>query len=90
MLQIQLLETPVSEARRNLYLNRYICRNQPRDGILVNRKSDAIQIRLQVFLQELRHYYDIKEVASGNTYTLYRFSKMDLNYCQTKVGKKTS
>ena len=87
---LQLLETPVSEARRNLYLNRYICRNQPRDGILVNRKSDAIQIRLQVFLQELRHYYDIKEVASGNTYTLYRFSKMDLNYCQTKVGKKTS
>ena len=87
---LQLLETPVSEARRNLYLNRYICRNQPGGGILVNRKGDAIAVRLQGFLQELRHYYDINEVASGNTYTLYRFSKMNLTYCQTKVGKKTS
>jgi hypothetical protein len=87
---LQLLETPVSEARRNLYLNRYICRNQPNGGILVNRKGDAIAVRLQGFLHELSRYYDIKEVASGNTYTLYRFSKMDLTYCQTKVGKKTS
>ena len=85
---LQLLETPVSEARRNLYLNRYICRNQPNGGILINRKGDAIAARLQGFLHELRQYYDIKEVASGNTYTLFRFSKMDLSQCQSNVVKK--
>ena len=87
---LQLLETPVTEARRRLYLNRYICRNQPSGGILVNRKGDAIAARLQGFLHELSRYYDVKEVASGNTYTLYRFSEMNLHYCQTKVGKKTT
>ena len=85
---LQLLETPVSEARRIIYLNRYICRNKPNGGILVNRKGDAIAVRLQGFLHELSRYYDVNEIASGNTYTLYRFSKMDMHYCQPEVGKK--
>lgn len=87
---LQLLEIPVSEARRSLYLNRYICRNQPSGGILVNRKGDAIAARLQGFLHELRQFYDVEEVISGNGYTLYRFSGMNLQHCLTAVGKKTS
>lgn len=87
---LQLLEPPVSEARRSLYLNRYICRNRPSGGILINRKGDAIVVRLQVFLHELRKYYDVEEVISGNVYTLYRFSGMNLQHCPTAVGKKTS
>lgn len=87
---LQLLEQPVSEARRNLYLNRYICRNQPSGGILVNRKGDAIEVRLQGFLHQLRQFYDVEEVISGNVYTLYRFSGMNLQHCYPLVGKKTS
>jgi len=87
---LQLLEQPVSEARRNLYLNRYICRNQPSGGILVNRKGDAIAVRLQGFLHQLRQFYDVEEVISGNVYTLYRFSGMNLQHCSPLVGKKTS
>lgn len=87
---LQLLEQPVSEARRSLYFNRYICRNQPSGGILVNRNSDAIVVRLQGFLHELRQFYDVEEVISGNVYTLYRFSGINLQHCPTVVGKKTS
>lgn len=86
---LQLLETPVSEARRSLYLNRYICRNQPSGGILVNRKGDAIAVRLEGFLHELRQFYDVEEIISGNAYTLYRFSGMNLQHCPSAEGKKT-
>jgi hypothetical protein len=85
---LQLLETPVSEARRSLYLHRYICRNQPSGGILVNRKGDAIEVRLQGFLRELRQFYDVEEIISGNVYTLYRFSGMNLQHCPAAVWKK--
>ncbi len=87
---LQLLETPVSEARRSLYIHRYICRNQPSGGILVNRKGDAIEVRLQGFLRELRQFYDVEETISGNVFTLYRFSGLNLQNCIAVVGKKTS
>jgi hypothetical protein len=85
---LQLLEPPVSEARRSLYLNRYICRYQPHDGIIINRKGDAIELRLQGFLHELRQFYRIEEIISGNAYTLYRFSKINLQNCQAAADKQ--
>ena len=87
---LQLLERPMSEVRRSLYLNRYICRNQPSGGILINRKGDAIAVRLEGFLQELRQFYDVEEVVSGDAYTLYRVSGINLQHCLSAVGKKTS
>jgi len=86
---LQLLEQPVSEARKKLYLNRYICRNQPHQGILINRKGDAIELRLQGFLHELRQFYDVEEVLSGDEFKLYRFSGINLQHCSAGVGKKT-
>ncbi len=56
----------------------------------MNRKGDAIAVRLQGFLHELRQFYDVEEVISGNVYTLYRFSGMNLQHCPTAVAKKTS
>jgi hypothetical protein len=87
---LQLLEQPVSQVRKSQYLKRYICRNQPGTGIIVLRKGDAIAIRLQGFLNELSQFYVVEEVASGNVYSIYRFSGMSLYHCPTVVGKKTS
>jgi hypothetical protein len=87
---LQLLEQPVSHDRRKLYLNRFICRNQQREGILINRKSGSIEPRLQGFLSELGRYYDVKDVLSGSVYKLYRFSRLNLQDCMPVVGKKTS
>jgi len=87
---LQLLETPVSEARRGIYLQRYICRNKPTAGILINRSSDAIEERLQGFLDELHRYYDNVEVIFDKEYKLYRFSEMNLQHCPTGLGKRSS
>ncbi|MDO9401679.1 MAG: hypothetical protein Q7T46_09590 [Polaromonas sp.] len=87
---LQLLEMPVSEARRSIYLQRYICRKQAKAGILINRRGDAIEVRLQGFLDELRQYYDHVEVISDKEYKLYRFSEMNLQHCPTGLGKRSS
>ncbi|MDO8440349.1 MAG: hypothetical protein Q7S97_03940, partial [Polaromonas sp.] len=87
---LQLLEIPVSEARRGIYLQRYICRNQARAGIIINRRGDAIEVRLQGFLYELHRYYDHVEVISDKEYKLYRFSEMNLQHCPTGPGKRSS
>jgi hypothetical protein len=84
---LQLLETPVSAARRGIYLQRYICHNQPTAGILINRSGDAIEERLQRFLDELSHYYGHIEVISDMEYKLYRFSEIDLKHCPSSQGK---
>lgn len=85
---LQLLEPPVSEARRNLYLNRYICRNKPRNGVLVNKMGDAIELRLEGFLHELHQFYDVVETIPGSTYTLYRFSGINLQHCPATLANK--
>jgi len=87
---LQLLEQPLSEARRKLYLTRYICRNQPNGGILVNRNSDSILVRLQGFLHELNQFYDVQEVILGDEFTMHRYSGINLQHCPAEVGKKTS
>lgn len=78
---LQLLEQPVTAVRRAIYLNRYLCRMQPAQGFLVYRKGDAIAPRLEGFMDELKRFYDVQTAGSGDVYVLYRFSKLNLQYC---------
>ncbi len=81
---LQLLEQPVSDARRTLYLNRYICRNKPPDGILIYRNGDSIELRLEGFLSELRQFYDVEESIPSIGFILYKFSGINLQHCKVE------
>jgi hypothetical protein len=87
---LQLLEIPVSDERRRIYLHRYICRNQKDGGILINRIGGGIEKRLQGFIRDLNQFYDIEEIVSNKVYKLYSFSDLKRQHCIGEVGKAGS
>jgi hypothetical protein len=78
---LQLLEQPVTQARRSLYISRYICRTKPDKGVLVIRRNASINKRSKEFLQMINHFYNVEKVISSDAYALHHFSGIDLQLC---------
>jgi len=78
---LQLLEVPISEARRAVYLKRSICRRQIQTGLIITGGGDAMSQRFAGFLREFEKYYRIDRASAGSTYTAYRFTNLDYSSC---------
>ena len=87
---LQLLEEPITETRRGVYIKRFICRNQPSNGIIIFKKDDAHALRLQGFLRELSNFYTLEEVVSGEVFKIYSATDINLQECPLFMGNKTS
>jgi hypothetical protein len=77
----QLLEAPVSEARRAIYLNRSICRRKIQTGLIITGGGDAMTRRLAEFLREFEKYYRIERLNTESKYTAYRLTDFDRSQC---------
>lgn len=77
---LQLLEKPVTQQRRVTYLTRYLCRIQPRDGLLIVKNGD-VTTRLPLFTSLLSRFYSVEDVIKGDTYSIYEYSGISLGSC---------
>lgn len=84
---LQLLEPPISEARREIYMARYLCRRQPKEGLLIyqNAKTYDTTKRLQGFLNILDKFYTQIESRSDGEYTIYRISRFNAKPCSAML-----
>lgn len=78
---LQLLEQPVSEERRRVYLKRYICNHRYPEGLLLVRKSESINPRAEIFIGAIQKYYRLKKSYINNEYGLYHFQIKDNLIC---------
>ncbi|MDA9181216.1 YfhO family protein, partial [Gammaproteobacteria bacterium] len=79
---LQLLENPISEERKAVLIDRYICRNKASQGLLLADVSSAILPRLNKFLINFSFYYTIKLVSADNKFRLYSFNNFNNINCK--------
>lgn len=79
---LQLLETPISEEKRGIYLARYICGHQNKGGFIIVNKNDLLLKRFDKFLEILKKYYVAELVNSSHQYDIYKFSNFNSLTCQ--------
>ena len=79
---LQLLEPPISEEKRGIYLARYICGHQNKGGFIIVNKNDLLLKRFDKFLEVLKKYYVAELANSSHQYDIYRFSSFNPKTCQ--------
>jgi hypothetical protein len=79
---LQLLEPPISEEKRDIYLARYICGHQNKGGFIIVNKNDLLLKRFDKFLVVLKKYYVTELANSSHKYDIYRFSNFNPKTCQ--------
>lgn len=70
---LQLLETPMSDQRREIYFNRYLCREKPKSGIFLVRVGGQITTRRSNFFNYLENYYEISLVDANREFEIFSF-----------------
>lgn len=83
---LQLLETPISEKRKVVLIDRYICRSKANKGLLLSDVSNAILPRLNKFLINFSFYYTIKLVSEDDRFRLYSFNNFNNINCKNNFN----
>jgi hypothetical protein len=78
---LQLFENPLREARRNLILGRYVCRNKPEHGYIIATNNEGIINRINSINLALSVFYKIEAISKNSLYILYEYTNLDLKKC---------
>ncbi len=83
---LQLLESPITEERKVVLVDRYICRNKANQGLLLADVSSTILPRLNKFLINFSFYYTIKLISTDDRFRLYSFNNFNNINCKNNFN----
>lgn len=78
---LQLMETPVTDGRRYVYISRYLCRHPMNNAVLVTKKNIGISLRLNNFISDLKPFYKNMVRFEDNEYIVLKFSDFQDKIC---------